>query len=130
MNTPVDRLVKSSLRSARYSQLARAWRKHCSFMSRLIGSPLYHHGVDVITLQGDVWSLGCALYKWTTGKEFAYLAAGARLQDTLHLVPPSWGDKASPGLPTTLPPSTFLVNIAGIYISASSIHQGLLCPWR
>lgn len=57
---------------------------------------------DIITLidhhQGDVWSLGCALYKWTTGKEFAYLAAGARLQDTLHLVPPSWGDKASPAV--------------------------------
>ena len=46
--------------------------------------------------QGDVWSLGCALYKWTTGKEFAYVAAGTRLDDTLHLVPPSWGDKASP----------------------------------
>lgn len=43
--------------------------------------------------QGDVWSLGCALYKWTTGKEFAYLAAGARLQDTLNLVPSSCGDK-------------------------------------
>eukprot|EP00903_Cladosiphon_okamuranus_P020324 g18647.t1 len=43
--------------------------------------------------KGDVWCLGCAIYKWTTGKEFAYLAAGARLQDTLHLVPPSWGDK-------------------------------------
>ncbi|CBJ27288.1 Serine/threonine-protein kinase Nek3 (NimA-related protein kinase 3) [Ectocarpus siliculosus] len=43
--------------------------------------------------KGDMWSLGCALYKWTTGKEFAYVAAGARLQDTLHLVPPSYGDK-------------------------------------
>ncbi|CAM9461013.1 unnamed protein product [Pylaiella littoralis] len=40
--------------------------------------------------KGDVWSLGCALYKWTTGKEFAYVAAGARLQDTLRLVPPTY----------------------------------------
>ncbi|CAM9605383.1 unnamed protein product [Ectocarpus sp. 13 AM-2016] len=48
--------------------------------------------------KGDVWSLGCALYKWTTGKEFAYVAAGARLQDTLHLVPPSYGDKVKTAL--------------------------------
>ncbi|CAM9350037.1 unnamed protein product [Ectocarpus fasciculatus] len=48
--------------------------------------------------KGDVWSLGCALYKWTTGKEFAYVAAGARLQDTLHLVPPSYGDKIKTAL--------------------------------
>ena len=45
--------------------------------------------------QGDMWSLGCALFKWTTGKEFAYLAAGARLQDVLHLVPPRFGNKVS-----------------------------------
>lgn len=45
------------------------------------------------TRQGDMWSLGCALFKWTTGKEFAYLAAGARLHDMLHLVPPSFGNK-------------------------------------
>lgn len=44
-----------------------------------------------------MWSLGCALYKWTTGKEFAYVATGARLQDTLHLVPPSYGDKVHNG---------------------------------
>ncbi|CAM9326541.1 unnamed protein product, partial [Ectocarpus sp. 12 AP-2014] len=48
--------------------------------------------------KGDVWSLGCALYKWTTGKEFAYVAAGARLQDTLRLVPPSYGDKVKNAL--------------------------------
>ncbi|CAM9362061.1 unnamed protein product, partial [Scytosiphon promiscuus] len=48
--------------------------------------------------KGDVWSLGCALYKWTTGKEFAYLAAGARLQDTLNLVPSSCGDKIKTAL--------------------------------
>lgn len=59
---------------------------------RCVGIAVYH--------QGDVWSLGCALFKWTTGKEFAYVAAGARLQDTLYLVPPSWGDKASPPTPS------------------------------
>ncbi|CAB1111168.1 unnamed protein product [Ectocarpus sp. CCAP 1310/34] len=49
-------------------------------------------------LKGDVWSLGCALYKWTTGKEFSSVAASARLQDTLHLVPPSYGDKVKTAL--------------------------------
>ncbi|CAM9792577.1 unnamed protein product [Ascophyllum nodosum] len=46
-----------------------------------------------ISPKGDVWSLGCALFKWTTGKEFSCVAAGARLQDTLELVAPSWGSK-------------------------------------
>lgn len=43
--------------------------------------------------QGDVWSLGCALYKWTTGKEFAHVASGASFQKALDVVPPSWGSK-------------------------------------
>lgn len=46
-----------------------------------------------------MWSLGCALFKWTTGKEFAYLAAGARLNSMLHLVPPSFGNKVRASQP-------------------------------
>lgn len=45
-------------------------------------------------VQGDMWSLGCALFKWITGKEFAYIAGSARLQGAVSLVPPSCGEKA------------------------------------
>lgn len=78
-----------------------------------------------------MWSLGCALYKWTTGKEFAYVAAGARLQDTLHLVPPSWGDKASPLLCTLIRALRAIVLALVIYTAlAASNREPLYDPAR
>lgn len=55
-----------------------------------------------LVAQGDVWSLGCALYKWTTGKEFTSVAASAKLQEELNMVPPSCGYKVKPIVPAMM----------------------------
>lgn len=60
-----------------------------------------------------MWSLGCALYKWTTGKDFTFVADGARLQEELKIVPPSCGDKVKPIVPAVI------LNIHSVAVSLS-----------
>lgn len=69
--------------------------------------------------------MGCAIFRWATGKEFAYVAGGLRLQEALRLVPLRCGEKAS--LLLSKPPTLRHQSRIKIGPDLAEEHEHLIC---